>query len=85
MLDILDRSIQNPAQCDAISTCKLFAMFALGEAYSARAAFPGAKFPGIDYFNIATHLLRVISEEPKIECVEVMAMLVCLLLDLKNT
>jgi proline utilization trans-activator len=76
ILAILDRSIQDPAQCDATSTCKLFAMFALGEAYSARATFPGAKFPGIDYYNNATHILRVLSEEPRIECVEVMAMLV---------
>ncbi|OAL44837.1 hypothetical protein IQ07DRAFT_550031 [Pyrenochaeta sp. DS3sAY3a] len=75
ILAILDQSIQNPAQCDAISACKLFAMFALGEAYSARAAFPGAKFPGIDYYNNATNILRVLSEEPRIECVEVMAML----------
>ena len=76
ILTILDQSIHNPAQCDAISTCKLFAMFALGEVYSSRAVFPGAKFPGIDYYNIATHLLRVISEEPRTECVEVMSMLV---------
>jgi proline utilization trans-activator len=76
ILAILDQSIQNPAQCDAIPTCKLFAMFALGEAYSARATFPGQKFPGIDYYNNATHILRVLSEEPRIECIEVMAMLV---------
>ncbi|KAF2019456.1 hypothetical protein BU24DRAFT_439585 [Aaosphaeria arxii CBS 175.79] len=75
ILAMLDQSIQNPAQCDAISTCKLFAMFALGEAYSARASFPGAKFPGIDYYNNATNILRVLSEKPRIECVEVMAML----------
>lgn len=75
-MDVLERSIQNPAQCDAISTCRLFAIFALGEAYSARAAFPGVKFPGIDYYNIATHILRNISEKPRIECVQVMVMLV---------
>ncbi|PSN62513.1 hypothetical protein BS50DRAFT_624367 [Corynespora cassiicola Philippines] len=75
MLTMLEQSIQSPSQCDPISTCKLFAMFALGEAYSARAAFPGAKFPGIDYFNNATHILRVLSEDPRIECIEVMAML----------
>lgn len=80
VLAILDQSIQDPAQCDAVSTCKLFALFALGEVYSARAVFPGAKFPGIDYFNNATHILRVLSEEPRIECVEIFAMLVVHLL-----
>ncbi|KAL9616279.1 MAG: hypothetical protein Q9160_008841 [Pyrenula sp. 1 TL-2023] len=75
-LALLDQFIRTPAQCDVISIGKLFAIFALGEAYSARAAFPGAKFPGIDYYNHATNILRVLSEQPRIECVEVLAMLV---------
>jgi hypothetical protein len=77
-LALLDQFIWNPAQCDAISTCKLFALFALGEVYSARSAFPGAKFPGIDYYNQATNVFRVLSERPRIECVEILAMLVSL-------
>ncbi|CAI6237894.1 unnamed protein product [Periconia digitata] len=75
VLAILERSIQSPDQCDSISVCKLFVMFALGEVYSARATFPGAKFPGIDYYNHATNVFRVLSEEPRIECVEIMLML----------
>ncbi len=76
VLALLDRSVQTPDLCDALSTCKLVAIFALGDAYSARVIFPGAVFPGIDYYNIASNMLRVLSEEPRIECVEIMAMLV---------
>jgi proline utilization trans-activator len=85
VLALLDQFIRIPTQCDAISTCKLFAIFALGEAYSARAVFPDAKFPGIDYYNHATNIFRVISEKPRIECVEVMALLVSLALKMFST
>lgn len=78
ILVILDEYIHNITACDAVSKCKLFAMFALGETYSARASFPGQRFPGIDFYDDATNMLRIISEEPRIECVEVMEILVIL-------
>lgn len=75
-LRLLEQAIQDPARCDVISTCKLLALFALGEAYSTRTCVNGDQFPGIRYFVSATKMLRVLSERPRIDCVEIIMMLV---------
>ncbi|KAL6915573.1 hypothetical protein FSST1_007068 [Fusarium sambucinum] len=74
-LQLLEQAIRNPAACDMLSTCKLFALFALGEAYSTRTCQTEDKFPGIRFYISATRMLRVLCEEPKIDCVEIMIML----------
>ncbi|KAF5009155.1 hypothetical protein FDECE_4599 [Fusarium decemcellulare] len=72
---LLEQAIHNPAMCDLLSTCKLYALFALGEAYSIRTYSSEDQFPGIGYYVNATRMLRVLSEQPRIDCVEIMVML----------
>lgn len=75
-LRLLEQAISAPAQCDTLSICKLHALFALGEAYSTRICQSGNEFPGIMYYASATRILGVFSEQPRIDCVEVMLSLV---------
>lgn len=75
-LQLLEQVIQDPTICDLVSTCKLFALFALGEAYSTRTCVAGEQFPGIGFYVSATKMLRVLSERPRIDCVEIILMLV---------
>ncbi|TPX20710.1 hypothetical protein DIZ76_016605 [Coccidioides immitis] len=71
-LQLLEQAIHTPALCDIISICKLLALFALGEAYSTRTCLSEDQFPGIGYYVSATRMLRVLSEQPRIDCVEIM-------------
>ncbi|CAH0023712.1 unnamed protein product [Clonostachys rhizophaga] len=72
---LLEEAIRNPAACDKLSVCKLFALFALGEIYSTRTCISGDTFPGILYYLSASRMLSVLSEQPRIDCVEIMMML----------
>jgi hypothetical protein len=75
-LRLVEQAIANPALCDLMSTCKLFAVFALGELYSRRTCQSAEDFPGVNYYVAASRMLRMISEQPRIDCVEIMMMLV---------
>ena len=48
ILEGLEQALRNPAMCDKLFACKLFALFALGEAYSTRATLSGNQFPGTE-------------------------------------
>ena len=72
----LEQMIREPAACDTTSTCKLSALFALGELFSSRTCVSDAQFPGLDYYVSSTRMLQAISEHPNIHCVEVLTMLV---------
>lgn len=85
-LRLLEQAISDPAQCDILTSCKLYAFFALGEAYSTRTCHqPGNEFPGIAYYASATQMLRVFSEQPRIDCVEIMIALVRYILESTRT
>lgn len=73
---ILEQAIQHPSMCDTLTACKFHALFALGEVYSTRTCSSDSPPPGIGYYVSATRILRVLSEQPRIECVEVLLMLV---------
>ncbi|RMJ13420.1 hypothetical protein CDV36_006926 [Fusarium kuroshium] len=74
---LLEQAIHNPDMCDLVSECKLFVLFALGEVYSTRTSPTKDKnqLPGISYYVRASRLLRVLTEQPRIDCVEVILML----------
>lgn len=76
ILEGLEQALGDPAMCDKLFECKLFALFALGEVNSTRATSSVDQFPGISYYSNATRMLRMLSERPRIDCVEVMVMLV---------
>ncbi|KAL4900407.1 hypothetical protein BDW74DRAFT_188256 [Aspergillus multicolor] len=60
---------------DSLSRSKLWALFAIGEMYTTRNPSPEKGFPGIRYFCKATNILRIVSERPSVEMVEVQLLL----------
>jgi hypothetical protein len=76
VLESLEVAIKNGGNGDRLVICKLLALFALGEAYSARTAAQEAKFPGIAYFAQARRMVTIPSERPELDTVEVALLLV---------
>ena len=77
---LLEQAISDRTSCDVLSTCKLYALFALGELYSTRVCSSEEQFPGLDFYFSATRMLRTLSEQPRIDCVEILNMLVSIAL-----
>ena len=62
---------------DTAFSCKLWALFALGEVYSSRTkSVSDNSFPGVAYFARASRILRGLRERPQTETVEVLLLLV---------
>ncbi|EJT78120.1 hypothetical protein GGTG_03223 [Gaeumannomyces tritici R3-111a-1] len=61
ILEGLEQTLANPTRSsDSLLRCKLWALFALGEMYSARSADTAENcFPGIHYFARATRIMRI--------------------------
>ncbi|KAF2089029.1 hypothetical protein K490DRAFT_37986, partial [Saccharata proteae CBS 121410] len=75
VLDGLEIAVRNPAACDRLFIFKLWALFALGEVYSTKAASSKGGFPGLAYFTRASAILRILSERPRIEAIETILLL----------
>ncbi|WYZ37971.1 hypothetical protein EsH8_II_001477 [Colletotrichum jinshuiense] len=75
ILDGLEQTLQNPAESDSLLKSKLWALFAIGAMYSTRSATSGTHFPGMGYFARATRVLRIVSERPRIDVVELRLLL----------
>ncbi|EXF82076.1 fungal specific transcription factor [Colletotrichum fioriniae PJ7] len=75
ILDALEQTLQNPAESDSLLKSKLWAMFAIGAMYSTRSATSEKHFPGMGYFARATRILRIVSERPRIDVVELRLLL----------
>ncbi|KZL63284.1 c6 transcription factor, partial [Colletotrichum incanum] len=75
ILDALEQTLQNPAESDSLLKSKLWAMFAIGAMYSTRSATSEKHFPGMGYFARATRVLRIVSERPRIDVVELRLLL----------
>ncbi|KAM5362794.1 hypothetical protein ACJZ2D_012326 [Fusarium nematophilum] len=75
ILEGLEQTIQNPHSTDALLKSKLWALFAIGEMYSTRTAAKEKNFPGMAYFARATRILRIISERPRIDAIEIRLLL----------
>ncbi|KAL4811618.1 fungal-specific transcription factor domain-containing protein [Aspergillus spinulosporus] len=58
-----------------LSKSKLWALFAIGEMYTTRNSGPDKGFPGIRYFCKATNILRIVSERPSVDMVEIQLLL----------
>lgn len=76
ILEGLEQTIQNPHSTDSLLKSKLWALFAIGEMYSTRTAAKEKNFPGMCYFARATRVLRIISERPRIDAIEIRLLLV---------
>lgn len=75
ILEGLEQTIQNPHSTDSLLKSKLWALFAIGEMYSTRTAAKEKNFPGMRYFARATRVLRIISERPRIDAIEIRLLL----------
>ncbi|KAL8408246.1 hypothetical protein RB594_006881 [Gaeumannomyces avenae] len=77
ILEGLEQTLANPTRSsDSLLRCKLWALFALGEMYSARSADAAENcFPGIHYFARATRIMRIVSERPRIGAIEIRLLL----------
>ncbi|KAL8347989.1 hypothetical protein RB598_001359 [Gaeumannomyces tritici] len=77
ILEGLEQTLANPTRSsDSLLRCKLWALFALGEMYSARSADTAENcFPGIHYFARATRIMRIVSERPRIGAIEIRLLL----------
>ncbi|KAF5986060.1 transcription activator [Fusarium bulbicola] len=75
ILEGLEQSILNPHSADSLLRSKLWVLFAIGEMYSTRTAAKDRNFPGMAYFARATRILRIISERPRIDAIEIRLLL----------
>ncbi|KAH7236465.1 fungal-specific transcription factor domain-containing protein [Fusarium tricinctum] len=75
ILEGLEQTIVNPHSTDSLLKSKLWVLFAIGEMYSTRTAAKDRNFPGMAYFARATRILRIISERPRIDAIEVRLLL----------
>lgn len=66
----MEVAIKNGGQGDRLVIGKLLALFALSEAYSAKAAIQGATAPGLAYFVQARRLVGISVERPQLDIVE---------------
>ncbi|KAK5101418.1 hypothetical protein LTS08_005025 [Lithohypha guttulata] len=72
----LKRHYRNPLAPRTIFTCKLEALFALGEAYSCRTQSTSEDtFPGLAYFARACRTIRGVRERPQMDWIEVLLLL----------
>ncbi|KAI1009886.1 hypothetical protein LB503_011535 [Fusarium chuoi] len=78
ILEGLEQTILNPHSADSLLRSKLWVLFAIGEMYSTRTAAKDRNFPGMAYFARATRILRIISERPRIDAIEIRLLLVSL-------
>jgi hypothetical protein len=78
ILEGLEQTILNPNSADSLLRSKLWVLFAIGEMYSTRTAAKDRNFPGMAYFARATRILRIISERPRIDAIEIRLLLVSL-------
>lgn len=74
-LDCLEMIYRNARLDDPIITAKYFALFALGEAYSAKASRPD-QLSGVVYFAQSLQLIHIRPERPSISYIETLLLLV---------
>ena len=72
----LEGAIKSGGDLDRLTKSKMLALFALGEAYSAKAAASETSFPGLVYFMQARDLVSEPMERPQLDAVEVALLLV---------
>jgi hypothetical protein len=76
VLDALEKSLSDPNWRDPVMTCKLRALFALGDLCSSRFVLAGQEFPGLSDFAQATNILSYLGERPTLDFIEIRLILV---------
>ncbi|KAL5392049.1 hypothetical protein PMIN03_003860 [Paraphaeosphaeria minitans] len=75
VLESLEEAIKLNGKSDRLKVAKLLALFALGEAYSARSADQGSTFPGLINFVQARRMVSIPAERPQVDSVEIALLL----------
>ncbi|CAK3837103.1 related to positive activator of transcription [Lecanosticta acicola] len=73
--DSVDKVLSDPSSCDWLSACRIWALLALGEAYSSRCTLPDTPFPGSKYFARAMAMVAIPSERPRLATIEIYLLL----------
>lgn len=77
-LERLDETYRLNVLDDPIWLCRLFTVFALGEIYTVRSSKPkGTTVPGTAFFLKALDYFQDLYEEPTVEYIETLVLLVC--------
>ena len=71
----VERLIKDPQSCDWLTQAQIWALLAIGEAYSARSALPNRPFPGSRYWARAMRLMYMPSERPSLQVIEIYLLL----------
>lgn len=75
VLDSLERAAEIDGEND-VTTCKLYALFAIGELFTSRSKGPDESFPGLGYFAKASKKFGIFSERPILDVLETVLLLV---------
>ncbi len=76
VLEDVRRLIQDASSCDWLTKCRMWALLAIGEAFSSRCVLPGEQFPGARYWARAMQMAHMPCERPKLDLVEVYLLMV---------
>lgn len=76
ILEDVRRVVQDSGSCDWLAKCRIWALLAIGEAFSSRCVMPNESFPGARYWTKAMSLAYMPSERPKLDVVEVNLLMV---------
>jgi hypothetical protein len=76
VLENVRRLVQDPRMCDWLEMCRIWALLAIGEAFSSRCVMPNESFPGARYWARAMYLAHMPCERPKLDFVEVYLLMV---------
>lgn len=76
VLEDVRKITQDWKSCDWLVRCRIWALLAIGEAFSSRCVLPNEAFPGSRYWAKAMHLAHMPSERPKLDVVEVNLLMV---------
>ncbi|KAI5365110.1 hypothetical protein Slin14017_G050000 [Septoria linicola] len=71
VLEDVRKLTHDVSSCDWLTRCRIWALLAIGEAFSSRCVLPGEQFPGARYWARAMQMAHMPCERPKLDLVEV--------------
>lgn len=78
--DLLEQFLRLPQSLDSLSTCKIYALLALGELHFSRFQSPETQLAGLAYYSHASRAHGLLEERPSVDSIEVSLILVSVLL-----
>jgi hypothetical protein len=72
----VDELLRDPGNCHWLTASRIWALMAIGDAFSSRCTLPGQPFPGSRYWARAMQLVHMVMERPRLCLVEVYLLLV---------